>query len=137
MNKIAKNVLKSEYYWFSIFALSFLIFQYISYQIRPNYIGGNELINYFLGIAPNFFPAIGIPAIFILFIQSTSNSNNKWLKEYKYITANLVSLSGLVIWEFMQLTGKLRFDWHDILWTIIGAVVFQLIWMITPEKMKN
>jgi len=69
-----------------------------------------------LGVAPNFFPAIGMPAILILFIQTASNAKSKWLKEYKFITANLVSLFGLLIWEFIQLSGKLKFDWHDILW---------------------
>ena len=132
-----ENVLKSEYYWFGIFAISFMILQFISYEIRPSYKGENELIKYFLGVAPNFFPAIGMPAIFILFIQTASNAKSKWLKEYKFITANLVSLFGLVIWEFIQLIGKLRFDWNDILWTIIGALVFQLIWVVTPEKIKN
>jgi hypothetical protein len=60
-----KNNAKTTYYWFSIFALCFLCFQAVSYYIRPNYSGEGAIISYFLGIAPNFFPAIGIPALFL------------------------------------------------------------------------
>jgi hypothetical protein len=30
----------------------------------------------------------------------------------------------------------LLFDWNDIVWTLIGAFVFQLIWILTPERFK-
>ena len=33
--------------------------------IRPSYVGGNDLVIYFLGVAPNFFPGIGIPSFFM------------------------------------------------------------------------
>ncbi|MFM2203935.1 MAG: hypothetical protein RLZZ605_899, partial [Bacteroidota bacterium] len=29
------------------------------------------------------------------------------------------------------------FDWNDVLWTLIGAFVFQLIWTITPIRYKE
>jgi len=60
-----KNNAKTTYYWFGIFALCFLCFQAVSYYIRPNYSGEGAIISYFLGIAPNFFPAIGISALFL------------------------------------------------------------------------
>jgi hypothetical protein len=52
-------------------------------------------------------------------------------------TANLISVIGLVSWEFIQLSGKLKFDWHDILWTFIGSFLFYLIWISTPQKFKE
>jgi len=58
--------LKSEYYWFLIFAVCFFAYQQIQDNIRPHYHGSNSTIKYLLGVAPNFFPAIGIPAIFVL-----------------------------------------------------------------------
>jgi hypothetical protein len=30
-----------------------------------------------------------------------------------------------------------RFDWNDVIWTLIGALIFQLIWTITPVKYKE
>jgi len=59
---------KLEYYWFLIFALCFTAFNQIQDNIRPSYIGDNSIIKYLLGVAPNFFPAIGIPALFVLII---------------------------------------------------------------------
>jgi hypothetical protein len=90
-------------------------------------------------VAPNFFPAIGIPALFVLIIPYAIKRNNSdtWIIEKRHLFANLISLIGLIGWEFIQLSGKLRFDWNDILWTLIGALIFQLIWVLSPERLKN
>ena len=86
---------KSLYYWFALFALCFIAYQQVQDNIRPAYTGGNLTIIYLLGIAPNFFPAIGIPALFIVIIPQMKWTN-KWLNEKKHITANLISLAGLL-----------------------------------------
>lgn len=128
---------KPEYYWFVIFALCFIAFQQVQDNIRPNYTGGNLSIIYLLGIAPNFFPAIGIPALFVVLIPQMEWTN-KWLNEKKHITANLISLAGLLSWEFLQtITTRGHFDWNDVLWTLIGASIFQLIYTITPNRYKE
>ncbi|MCF8268805.1 MAG: hypothetical protein K9I25_02475 [Crocinitomicaceae bacterium] len=127
---------KTTYYWFSIFALCFLCFQVVSYYIRPHYSGESAIISYFLGIAPNFFPAIGIPALFVVFMMQLK-SDNQWLNKKRFITANVITIIGLVGWEFIQTTSKkLHFDWNDILWTFIGAAIFHVIWGLTPERLK-
>ena len=129
---------KSEYYWFFIFAFCFTAFNQIQDNIRPNYIGDSTAIKYLLGVAPNFFPAIGIPALFVLivpYLLKNKNSDN-WFYEKRHFSANLISIIGLVGWEFLQLSGKLKFDWHDILWTLIGALLFHFIWIISPKKYK-
>ena len=128
---------KSLYYWFALFALCFFTYQQVQDNIRPAYADGNLTIKYLLGIAPNFFPAIGIPALFIVIIPQMKLTN-KWLNEKKHITANLISLAGLLSWEFLQIiTIRGYFDWNDILWTLIGAFVFQLIWTISPNRYKE
>ena len=128
---------KILYYWFALFALCFISYQQVQDNIRPAYTGGNLTIKYLLGIAPNFFPSIGIPALFVVLIPQMKWTN-KWLNEKKHITANLISLTGLLSWEFLQITTtKGRFDWNDILWTFIGALVFHLIWTITPDRFKE
>ena len=128
---------KSLYYWFAIFALCFIAYQQVQDNIRPNYTGENLSITYLLGIAPNFFPAIGIPALFVVLIPQLKRSN-KWLNKNKHITANIISLIGLISWEFIQATSKeFQFDWNDVLWTLIGAVVFQIIWIFTAKRFKE
>ncbi len=128
---------KGLYYWFSIFALCFVAYQQVQDHIRPNYTGGNLTIVYLLGIAPNFFPSIGIPALFVMLIPQMKLTN-KWLNEKKHIAANIMSLTGLLGWEFLQtITTRGRFDWNDVLWTLIGAFVFQLIWSISPNRYKE
>jgi hypothetical protein len=131
--------LKSEYYWFLIFAICFFAYQQIQDNIRPAYKGADSTIKYLLGVAPNFFPAIGIPALFVLIIPYVLRKNNSdnWFYKKRHLSANLISVIGLVGWEFLQLSGKLKFDWHDILWTLIGATLFQFIWIISPRKYKE
>ena len=130
---------KLEYYWFLIFALCFTAFNQIQDNIRPNYSGDNSLVKYLLGVAPNFFPAIGIPSLFIMVIPLVLKKNNSetWIYKKRHLSANLFSVIGLVGWEFAQLSGKLIFDWNDILWTLIGALSFHFIWLITPQRFKE
>jgi hypothetical protein len=130
---------KLEYYWFLIFAFCFTAFNQIQDYIRPNYMGDNPVIKYFLGVAPNFFPAIGIPALFVLIIPYVlkMHYSGTWFYDKRHLSANLISIIGLVGWEFLQLSGKLRFDWNDILWTFIGALLFQVIWILSPQKYKK
>ena len=131
--KTSINVL----FWFALFAICFVAYQQISDNIRPNYSGNNWTVKYLLGIAPNFFPAIGIPALFVVLIPQFKLTNKR-LNEKKHIAANIFSLVGLIAWEVIQTTStKLHFDWNDILWTIVGALVFQLIWTISPDRFKE
>ena len=128
---------KNLYYWLALFAICFIAFQQIQDNIRPNYTGNNLTVKYLLGIAPNFFPAIGIPALFVVIIPQMKKTS-KWFIEKKHITANIISVTGLITWEFIQASSKkLRFDWNDVIWTLIGACVFQLIWTITPTGYKE
>jgi hypothetical protein len=128
---------KITYFWIALFAFCFIAYQQIIDNIRPNYIGNNITIKYLLGIAPNFFPAVGIPALFVVLFPQMKRTN-KWLTENKHITANIISITGLVLWEFTQTNStKLHFDWSDVLWTFIGAFVFQLIWTMTKDKYKE
>lgn len=127
-----KSVSKSAYYWLAIFGLCFLAFQLVQDNIRPNYKGDHAAIIYFLGVAPNFFPAIGIPALFVVLIPMFNQRNwtNKFLNDKKHLSANIISLTGLLSWEFFQtFTTRGHFDWHDVLWTIIGALIFHLLWI--------
>jgi hypothetical protein len=131
---------KPAYYWFAIFALTSIAYQLVQDNIRPNYKGGDLIIKYILGIAPNFFPAIGLPALFVILIPEFNKGKNpnQLLNSKKHITANFISLTGLLSWEFLQVTTtRGRFDRNDILWTLIGALIFQLIWILSPARYKE
>ena len=124
------------YFWLAIFAVCFISYQQISDNIRPDYNGDDYIIKYLLGIAPNFFPAIGIPSLFVVLIPQLK-INGEWMNEKKHLIANIISTTGLITWEFIQTySTKLHFDWNDILWTFIGACVFQLLWIISPKQFK-
>ena len=128
---------KGIYFWFVLFGVCFIAYQQVQDNIRPYYNGDNLVFRYLLGVAPNFFPAIGIPALFVIFIPYLKLTN-KWLLENKHLPANFISAAGLISWEFIQVSStKLHFDWNDVLWTFIGAVVFHLIWMFTPGSFKE
>lgn len=138
MHKLHFMKLKaSSLYWFGIFAFCFVSYQQISDNIRPYYNGNSAIIKYLLGVAPNFFPAIGIPAVFLLIFPELP-TQKMWSLQKNHWVANAISIVGLVAWEFVQSTSKkLVFDWNDVLWTLIGAVCFQLIWFITPTRFKT
>jgi len=59
-----KKLNKAMYYWFAWFAGSFITYQQIIDNIRPNYTGGNQTITYLLGIAPIFFLQSEFPPCF-------------------------------------------------------------------------
>lgn len=131
---------KHEYFWLAIFALCFLAFQLVQDTIRPNYSGDNPSLKYVLGVAPNFFPAIGIPALFVVIIPSfiSQKRRKKWQPTRLHLTANAISQSGLISWEFIQIaTRHGRFDWNDILWTVLGGVLFHALWVMSPPRFKQ
>jgi hypothetical protein len=138
--KISRDMkLKTTHFWFLIFAMCFFVYQQIQDNLRPFYDGGNTIVVYLLGVAPNFFPAIGIPALFVISLPYLfkNKSEQNWIIENRHFVANLISIIGLVGWEFIQQFGKLHFDWHYVLWTFIGAACFQFIWTLTPKRLKS
>ena len=115
--------------------MCFAGFQYLEEVVRINYDRKNALINYFLGIIPNFLPAIGLPSLFVVLIKElTGKSTNKiLLKQKNFVLAIGISQVGLIGWEFQQIIAPYgTFDWNDILWTILGGVLFLMIWKSKP-----
>jgi hypothetical protein len=127
---------KFENFWLSIFVLCVVNTLLIQLIIRPNYEGEISSIEYVLGVAPNFLPAIGMPALLVLtfnlFIKKNCLSN--YLIEKKHIVGNMFSVFGLIFWELIQNSFDLIFDWNDVLWTLIGALLFHLICFFVSKK---
>jgi hypothetical protein len=69
----------------------------------------------------------------ITHINSTSKkpSTSVWLNGKAQILSISISVIGLSLWEFAQtFSTRGHFDWHDLIWTIIGALSFYLIWFV-------
>ena len=116
-----------KFIYYIIFAISFLLFSIVQDYIRPNYDGANGIIIYLLGVAPNFLPGIGLPALLYVVIPEVSKPNSSLFKNRLYWSVG-ISISGLIANEFITIftPGRGVFDWNDILWTIIGAGLFTL-----------
>jgi hypothetical protein len=122
---------KEVYGWFGVFALTTVAYQLVQDRLRPGYTGEEAWVVYLLGVAPNFFPAIGLPALFVILLPEVMRQQppDAWWVRHRHIVANSIAQVGLLGWEFMQLaTTRGHFDWHDVLWTLIGAAVFQALW---------
>jgi hypothetical protein len=125
-----------EKFWLFIFVFCTVNTILIQLIIRPNYVGEIFALEYLLGVTPNFFPAIGIPSLFVLSIHCVKRKNCFWdyVIKKKYVFGNLFSMVGLILWELIQSSFDLIFDWDDILWTLIGAFSFYFIWCFSPKN---
>ena len=114
--------------YYFVFAISFLLFPIVQNYIRPNYEGDNELVVYFLGVAPNFLPGVGLPALLYVVIPEVFKSHTSLFRNRLYWSV-AISITGLVGNEFVTLftPGQGVFDRNDIVWTIIGAGMFVAI----------
>ena len=136
-NSVSK---RQSYFWLGLFAFGTISFTLVQDYIRPNYTGQSELVKYLLGIAPNYFAGLGLSSFFVVMINQINRSSKKpsasvWLNSKAYISSILISVIGLSIWEFMQTYSRRgRFDWHDLVWTILGASIFYLIWFIINRQ---
>ena len=120
-----------KFIYYIIFAICFLLFSIVQDYIRPNYDGANGIIIYLLGVAPNFLPGIGLPALLYVVIPEVSKPNSSLFKNRLYWSVGIsvgISISGLIANEFITIftPGRGVFDWNDILWTIIGVGLFTL-----------
>ena len=119
---------RKKYLYYLLFGITFLSFNLVQDFIRPNYNGGHRGVIYFLGIAPNFLPAIGLPALFYVIIPELF-SPETLIRKNKLRFSVGIAMVGLIGNEFITIytLGKGVFDWNDVLWTIIGGVVFYWI----------
>ena len=88
--------MENKYVYHIIFIVSFLLFPIVQDYIRPNYDGANEVLIYLLGVAPNFLPGIGLPALLCVVIPELSKPNSSFI---------FVSLF-LLVGTFLQATSK-------------------------------
>ena len=143
---IETNKMNRKFIYYIIFAICFLLFSIVQDYIRPNYDGANGIIIYLLGVAPNFLPGIGLPALLYVVIPEVSKPNSSLFKNRLYWSVG-ISISGLIANEFITIftPGRGVFDWNDILWTIIGAGLFTLIhrklrfesWFVLKQKYQK
>ena len=118
-----------KYSYYIVFGLSFLTFGLVQDYIRPNYEGGNDLIIYFLGVIPNFLPGIGLPSLLYVTIPEIFKPNTSFYRN-RLKWSIIISMIGLIGNEFITIyngSGRGVFDWNDVIWTIIGGIVFYFL----------
>ena len=117
-----------KYLYYIIFGFTFILFNIVQENIRPNYEGGNSLIIYFLGVIPNFLPGIGLPSLFYVIIPEVFKPNSLFYKERLKLSI-YISMFGLICNEFITIftPGRGVFDCNDIVWTLMGGGVFLII----------
>ena len=119
---------RKKYLYYLLFGITFLSFNWVQDFIRPNYNGEHRGIIYFLGIAPNFLPAIGLPALFYVIIPELF-SPETFIRKNTLGCSIGIAMVGLIGNEFITIytPGRGVFDWNDILWTLIGGLIFIVI----------
>ena len=119
---------RKKYLYYLLFGITFLSFNLVQDFIRPNYNGEHRGIIYFLGIAPNFLPAIGLPALFYVIIPELF-SRGSFIRKNTLGFSIGIAMVGLIGNEFITIytPGRGVFDWNDILWTLIGGLIFIVI----------
>lgn len=127
---------KKSYTYYLIFALCFAGFQYLEDVVRVNDDRSNAVVSYLLGVIPNFLPAVGISAlIYVMIPEVWKSPKHPWLTRQRHHTSTVFSVSGLVAWEFVQIAAPYgTFDWHDVLWTLIGGGCFLLLHRLISNR---
>ena len=130
----------ANHYWFVWLIVTTLAYWYVQDTWRPSYRGDNPWIQYILGVAPNYLPSIGLPAglyVILYGIRAEDGWWSHWPVEQLPLRAWCIAIGGLLAWEFAQifLRGG-TFDWHDILWTLLGGLTFWGIWWLTPIRYR-
>jgi hypothetical protein len=117
-----------KYLYYIIFGFTFILFNIVQENIRPNYEGGNNLIIYFLGVIPNFLPGIGLPSLLYVIIPEVFKPNSSFYEERLKLSI-YISMFGLICNEFITIftPGRGIFDWNDIVWTLMGGGLFLII----------
>ena len=127
-----------KYFYYIVFGVTFLTFGLVQDYIRPNYEGGNDVIIYFLGVIPNFLPGIGLPSMFYVTIPEIFKPNTSIYRNRLKLSI-IISMIGLIGNEFITIytPGRGVFDWNDIVWTIIGGIVFYFLHITIQNNGSN
>ena len=121
-------LMNRKYFYYLVFGVTFLTFGLVQDYIRPNYEAENSLIIYFLGVIPNFLPGIGLPSLFYVTIPEIFKPNTSIYRNRLKLSI-IISMIGLIGNEFITIytPGRGVFDWNDVVWTIIGGIVFYFL----------
>lgn len=116
-----------------IFALSLLS---LGHWVRENVLIQAVGIRYCLGVLPNFAAAIAIPFV-IMSAWADRDETRDTMTDYawRFRICAAFAFAGLVVWEFVQLSGsRLVFDTDDLVATAAGtAMAFVAFRLVAPN----
>ncbi len=117
-----------KYLYYIIFGFTFILFNIVQENIRPNYKKGNALIIYFFGVIPNFLVGKSWPSFLYVVIPEVFKPKSVFFIERLKLSI-YISMFGLICNEFITIftPGRGVFDLNDIVWTPMGGGVFLII----------
>ncbi len=119
-----------------IFALSLLS---LGHWARENVQVRSAGIRYGLGVLPNFAAAVVIPFVMMSAWADRDESRNivpNHAKRFRLCAA--FAFAGLVVWEFVQLSGsRLVFDTDDLVATAAGTAMAFLAFRLVKPKPED
>jgi hypothetical protein len=115
--------------WLFCYLFGEIMCRTTQYVVRPMHLYPDiGWVKYFMGVAPNFWAALSLPAALLLITNYVGNQYPavRWIVPKDALHSSYaVALSGIVSWECCQpLTGMYYFDTNDLLWTIVGTAIF-------------
>lgn len=112
--------------------LGILLFGFVKFYLRTLHFT-NGFIKFLLGIYPNFIAGLIIPMLFLFKYQSIPLNKVKSF-DIKIKLIVLISTSFLIFEEFRPTFASSKtFDYWDIIFSVIGSLLFLLIY----QKIKN
>ena len=112
--------------WLFLYLSGELFCRSVQFIIRPLHLFPRDtLFHYLLGVAPNFWAMLSLPAGLMLvsnWVLRRRPEQALWLDP---MLVYAFAFSGILAWELFQPVTKFYyFDLNDVVWTLIGGVVF-------------
>ena len=137
--QMKRSLFQAQHYWMLWLMGTTLIYWYVQDTLRPAYEGTGWGL-YFLGIAPNYLPGLGLPAGLYVILHGLRTEQSwiaRWSEQQLPWLALGISMLGLMGWEVAQIWVGGVFDWHDLLWTALGGLTFVGLWWLTPVSLRH
>lgn len=127
---MGKMKLSTKYGLAGIGALTLLS---LVHRCRELHFEGPDIFVFLLGVLPNLTAAIAIPFVLLSIWADRTPAATHQSARRQFSLLTLFAGIGLILWEFLQRSSHLVFDYYDIASTIIGLIIAWILFaLITP-----
>lgn len=99
---------------------------FIQEYLRPNRIFPSKMGIFLMGVLPSFFGSMAYVFILFIFYKLVQGHYQRFRLWSALLFANLFTVLGLGLWEFIRLVIR-PFDWWDVLASLIGGLFSTLL----------